>query len=159
MPVLQGVMAWGVNKKMVFLAPPKIVVDANVLVSALLKNSVTRKVLLGNNTPQMFAPEFIKEELFKYSEEFAKRLKISQIQTKEALELLFGASKICVLHSSEYFNQMPEALQACPDKKDAPYFAVALKLGCPLWSNDLALKKQNKVTIYSTAELLKKLGQ
>lgn len=142
---------------MVFLVPSKIVVDANVLVSALLKDSVTRKVLLGENTPSMFAPEFIKEELFKYSEEFAKRLKTGKVQVKEALEFLFDASKICVLSSTEYSNQMPKALQACPDKKDAPYFAVALKLGCPLWSNDYALKKQDNVAVFSTAELIKKL--
>ena len=38
------------------------------------------------------------------------------------------------------------------------YFALALKLNCPIWSEDKALKKQSKVKVYSTSELLKEIG-
>ncbi|PIN85274.1 MAG: hypothetical protein COV47_03030 [Candidatus Diapherotrites archaeon CG11_big_fil_rev_8_21_14_0_20_37_9] len=39
-----------------------------------------------------------------------------------------------------------------PDPKDVPYFALALKLRCPIWTNDKLLKKQKKVKIISTSE-------
>lgn len=35
------------------------------------------------------------------------------------------------------------------------YFALALKLKCPIWSNDKKLKEQNIITIYHTHELSK----
>jgi predicted nucleic acid-binding protein len=43
------------------------------------------------------------------------------------------------------------------DEKDTHYVALALKLNCPIWSNDTDLKKQNKVKIYNTKELLEEL--
>lgn len=45
-----------------------------------------------------------------------------------------------------------------PDPNDADYFALALMLKCPIWSNDKELLKQNVVRIYSTGELIKAFG-
>lgn len=132
------------------------VVDANILVSALLQKSVTRKILLGAKQTGLFAPEFIKEELFKYSGEFARRLKVENAKVEEALSMLFEASKIIIVSKEAYSDLLPMALRLCPDKKDAPYFALALKLSCPLWSNDKALKRQSSVIVFSTEEVLKK---
>jgi len=48
-----------------------------------------------------------------------------------------------------------KAEKISPDPKDVPYFALALKLRCSLWSNDKALKeKQDAVQVYSTQELI-----
>jgi len=44
-----------------------------------------------------------------------------------------------------------------PDPNDLMYFALALKLKCPIWSNDKELKKQNEVIIYSTEDLTREL--
>jgi len=41
------------------------------------------------------------------------------------------------------------------DEKDSPFIACALALGLPLWSNDRALKAQQRVKVYSTDEILK----
>lgn len=38
------------------------------------------------------------------------------------------------------------------------FFALALKLNCPIWSNENLHKKQSKVKIYSTSELIKELS-
>lgn len=38
---------------------------------------------------------------------------------------------------------------------DTEYFALALKLKCSVWSNDKKFKKQDKVKVYSTNELIK----
>ena len=55
---------------------------------------------------------------------------------------------------SELKHQKENALNICPDKDDAEYFALALHLNCPIWSNDQKLKKQNKVRIITTKELI-----
>ena len=43
----------------------------------------------------------------------------------------------------------------CPDEKDITYFALALYLRCPLWSNEKRLKEQKEVIVYATHELMK----
>lgn len=50
-----------------------------------------------------------------------------------------------------------EAEKISPDERDVLYFALALKLKCGIWSNDKKLKKQSKIKIYSTEELLKEI--
>ena len=58
----------------------------------------------------------------------------------------------------EFKDFLKEAELTCPDPDDIEYFALALKLNCPIWSEDIRLKKQSKVKVFSTSELLKKFG-
>lgn len=129
--------------------------DANIIISALLKDSTTRKLLLNKKTPKLFAPEFIQEELTKYSPEFAKKLKTEKWKIEQTIKLLFEASQISTLKKSEYAEFLPKAIEISPDPKDTAYLALALKLDCPLWTQDTALKRQSQVKIFSTKELLK----
>jgi predicted nucleic acid-binding protein len=63
--------------------------------------------------------------------------------------------KIKAIPNEEIESFIPIAKEICPDPKDVDYFALALKLNCGIWSNDKVLKQQNKVQIYSTAEIMK----
>ena len=50
---------------------------------------------------------------------------------------------------------IPEAEKISPDKDDVDYLALALKLGCAIWSNDRELKeKQSIVIVYNSQEVL-----
>jgi len=51
-------------------------------------------------------------------------------------------------------DKLAEAKKLSPDPDDAAYFALALKLGIPIWSNDKKLTGQKQVRIYSTEELM-----
>lgn len=42
------------------------------------------------------------------------------------------------------------------DEKDTPFLALALKLKCPIWSNDSDFERQNLVKVYKTSYILKK---
>ena len=55
----------------------------------------------------------------------------------------------------EFLLFLPRAKEICPDRDDVAYFALALKLRCPLWSNDKKLKEQSTVAVLSTKEFLK----
>ncbi|MBI3190829.1 hypothetical protein HYZ41_03935 [archaeon] len=59
--------------------------------------------------------------------------------------------------TEEYMRFLSRAIRICPDKDDIDFFALAMKLDCPLWSNDKALKKQPRVSIF-TEELVRLLG-
>jgi len=53
---------------------------------------------------------------------------------------------------------LEKAKELSPDPKDAVYFAVALKMGANIWSNDKRLKSQNTIKIVSTNELIEGLS-
>ncbi len=46
-------------------------------------------------------------------------------------------------------------LEISPDPKDIRYFALALWLGIPLWTNEKRLKGQDKVLVFTTSDFLK----
>ena len=64
---------------------------------------------------------------------------------------------IHVIPKEEYQAYVREAQSISPDEKDILYLALAIKLQCPVWSNDKKLKEQHRVIVYSTPELIKKL--
>ena len=45
-------------------------------------------------------------------------------------------------------------LKLAPHPKDAEYFALALRFVFPIWSNEKAFKKQSKVKVFSTSDLV-----
>lgn len=57
----------------------------------------------------------------------------------------------------EYSRCMPEAKKVSPDPDDVDFFALALKLDCPIWSEDRLLKEQEAVRVCSTSEILKEI--
>jgi len=74
---------------------------------------------------------------------------------EEFYEILEIIKKIITLVPIEEFeNKINEAKGISPDPNDVIYFALALKLNCPIWSNDKKLKEQKEIKIYSTSELI-----
>jgi predicted nucleic acid-binding protein len=69
-----------------------------------------------------------------------------------------GSVKERISFVGELDDFADEAKAISPDREDWAYFAAALVADAPIWSNDKALKKQDRVRVYNTAELLKELG-
>ncbi len=131
-----------------------LVIDANVLFSALISKADTHDLLFSDDIC-LFAPEFLLTELEKYREEILIKSKLSTADLDLAIATM--TSRIRLLPFEEFQHFIKKASAASPDEKDTEYFAVALKLHCPIWSNDKKLKSQKEVKVMSTNELLKKL--
>ncbi|MBS3140726.1 PIN domain-containing protein [Candidatus Woesearchaeota archaeon] len=133
----------------------ELVLDANILFSALIKSSSTQNLIFNLNC-ELYSPSYILDEFEKYETE----LLIKSGQKKEEFTKIFNMLKsiIKIVPEKEYFQFMKEAEKISPDFKDIHYFALALKLKCPIWSNDKRLKEQNQVKIVSTTELLKEVN-
>jgi len=128
----------------------KLVVDANVLFSALIKEGKTRELLLMPSL-NLFTPQFILEEFEKYKQEILKKTKREE---EEFIEIFNLFSKIInIVPEEDFIEYINEAEEITPDPNDVMYFALALKLGCSIWSNDKKLKIQDKIKVYSTEEL------
>lgn len=134
------------------MSRPQIVIDANVLIAALLKDGRTRQLLLNNREFEFCLPAYLRLEILKYSGEFAKRLNKPEKEIRRTMKQLIEMAKMREFKRQDYKEFLSEAKEISPDLKDAPYFALALKLNAPIWTNDKLLKNQQKIRIISTAE-------
>ncbi len=129
----------------------EVIIDANILFSSLIKNSLTANLLFKEDLT-LYVPDFFIEEFMKYENLILKKTNRSR---EDYIRILHCLKKIIHKISGEKFsNFLNKAEKICPDEKDIPYFALALKLEIPIWSNDKKLKEQNIIKIYSTKEML-----
>src|SRR3989338_4735184 len=128
------------------------VVDANILFAALIKDSITVEILLDEKF-MFFAPEFLFEEFHKHEETIIGKAKRSGAEFNEIFAHL--GEVITIVPNEGIETLILEGKAISPDTNDAQYFALALKLNCPIWSNDKRLKEQEKVPVYSTSDLVR----
>ena len=131
-----------------------LVVDTNILLSALLKPSTTQKLLFSDKI-RLFAPEFSLREIEKYSIEFAKRMGKTRLEFKLAVSLI--TSNVQFVPEQEYKKFEEQSKKLLSDKKDWPFMALALSKKIPIWSNDKGFKQQTKAQVFTTSQLLDKL--
>ena len=132
-----------------------LVVNTNVLFSFFGKSTTTRE-LIFLLSGRLVSPEFAVEELYKYKDVIMRKAKI----TPEEFEFLVSNLREHVMFVREdfYTEFIPIALEITPDKDDADFIALSLKVNAPLWSNDKRLKSVREVQVLTTGELLKILG-
>ena len=128
-----------------------LIVDANVLFSALIKRGITYKIIFSDKL-KLITPDFVIEEYTEHKKEILNKSGLNE----KGLELLFEILKgqIEIISSHDFVEKIDEAEAISPDQNDVHYFALALKFNFPIWSNDKELKKQNKVKVFDTEEVL-----
>ena len=132
----------------------ELVVDTNILISALVKDSKARE-LLCNERLILYAPEQILLEINAHREEIIAKAGISRRRFQGLLALLMV--QISVVRTALFRKFLKEALKIAPHPEDAPFLALAMAYNVPIWSNDKGLKGQHRIKVYSTAELLEVL--
>lgn len=132
-----------------------LIVDANILFSFFNKSSDRRYLFeeLSEKSFLLIAPDFSIDELVKDKEKIKKYSFIDDFEFSFLLSLLKDSLKI--VPKSEYERYISSAAKVAPHTKDVPYFALALKFDCRIWSDEKSFKKQSKVKMFSTKELLK----
>jgi len=133
----------------------ELIIDANVVISAIISLRGKTRDLLFQDSIRLFAPEYLIEEFEKHKKEVIRKSGLSEKEFDLALSLIF--SRIDFVPFSDFGIFIRKAEKISPDENDTEYFALALKLGIPIWSDDKLLKQQKIVKVYSTIELLKKL--
>ena len=129
-----------------------LVIDANVLFSALIKDNFAYNLLFSGSF-HLFTPEYIFTELEKHKEEILRKNERTDEEFFKLIETL--KRRIAIVPLEELASYVGEAENLTPDPDDMAYFALALKLNCAIWSNDKKLKDQNKIKVYHTHELQK----
>lgn len=130
------------------------IVDANIVISALISEEGKTRDLIFLTKFSLFAPEFLSKEIEKYRELIIKKSGLNEESFEVAKSLIF--SKINLIPSSEFEKFLPKAKEICPDESDEEYFALALSKNLPLWSNDKKLK-QGFIKVLTTSEIIEML--
>lgn len=134
----------------------RLVIDANVLVAALLKDATTRDILLKENI-ELFAPECLSLEVKSLLEHSRIRKRI-KLKDKDLYDLTSAIlSRITFFPEKSFIDFIKHSISLVTHIEDAPYIALSLALKIPLWSNDSELKEQSLVKVYTTSELIKLL--
>lgn len=129
-----------------------LVVDANILFAALIKESITSELMLQNHL-HLYAPEYILDEFEKYRDIIKKKTNRTNDEFDRALDVF--QRRIALVPYEEMKPFVKKAITISPDMKDVPYIALALRLNTAIWSNDKNLKeKQKEVRVYSTKEIM-----
>jgi len=130
----------------------KLIVDANILFAALIKEGVTAELLISDKL-QLFAPEYLFEEFSKYEQLILDKTYRSEKDFNRILELL--KEQITTISKTEITPYIDEIVDISPDPKDTVYLALAFAIKASIWSNDKELKeKQNVIKVWTTAELI-----
>ncbi len=129
----------------------KLVIDANILFAALIKDGITLKLIA--NEIELYAPELIIKELHTHKDEILRKMKRTESELDNLIITII--TNIKIIPRSEFENFIKYAEEICPDENDVDYFALALYEKTAIWSNDKHLKEQIIIRIYTTSELLK----
>ena len=134
----------------------RLVVDANPLISVLLGGAAVR-VFVSTRIGEFAVAEHTLEEVRDFLPELARELG----EEPDQLRLVLALLPLSPYPRESYEECLEEAerLIAHRDPDDVDVLALALKLGCPLWSNDADFDEaKGKVVRYTTAQLLHRLG-
>lgn len=118
------------------------VVDANIIFSGLVSNSLQIWRGFSQQNVIFVAPNFVVVELFKHFKRIKKASRLSEDEMLELLSKIIGRLRFYDEQAISVGNWV-EANRLCreTDEKDTPYLALALELNAKLWTNDNVLKK------------------
>ena len=120
----------------------KIVVDANIVFSSILKSSgkIGNLLIHSNDLFYFIAPDFLRTEIFRH---YDKLVKISNLTLSKIIESEYQIYKSITFISEEQIGteswQYAENLVLDIDPKDIVYIAYAKHFDCKLWTGDKKL--------------------
>jgi len=132
----------------------KLVLDTNVLLKALIKDSVVRGIVVGPKH-EFLIPEYAIEETRKHVRLIEKKSGLSALQIDSVLETLL--TNVRTVPARDILSTWKEAeeIMAPIDRNDTAFLAAAMSVPCDgIWSDDRHLKRQKKVKVWGTKEVL-----
>ena len=128
----------------------KLVADTSVLYSFFNEQSEARELA---SKVRLVSPRFSLSEIQEHKEDIKSSFKLEEWQYEFILR--FWVLKFVeFIPESKYIKQFEKSMHLSPDSDDIDFFALSLKLGCPIWSNDPHFKMQSEVRVFTTKELI-----
>lgn len=131
----------------------KIIVDSNVIIAALIRDSKNREII-KNNKFDFITPDFVVAEIWKYKDYLTDKINISDKDFELLLNLILKNIKIIPVE--KYKNSLSKAKEIMKnDLKDSPYVACYLELKCNgIWTHDPDFECKEGIKLFKTKDLL-----
>ena len=135
----------------------KIVIDANRIFAALIKDSTTRAILYDENF-EFITPDFTTTELNKYKEDVKLKSKLDDKGFEVLLAIVFD--QIIIVPETDYTNIVEKYRSEIKDKKDLPYLALCIVSKADgIWTHDSNIIEQKIVKVFTNIDMLRMSGQ
>ena len=137
----------------------RLIVDTNILFSFFRENPV-RHILI-NAKPlnlELFTPQYAFQELMNNKKQL---FKYARFKSEEEFVAAMTNLQSCIREKplSFFKEYSAQGKKISPDEKDSPFFALALKIGAGIWTNEPRLKKQKVIKVLSTKDLREYLSK
>lgn len=130
-----------------------IVVDTNIFISALIKDSLTRKLVVESEHNLLF-PEFELDEIKKHKSYIIEKSGLSSKELDILLLRLLNYVKIIPTHISLIYRESAFDIIGKIDKEDVIFIATALAFNALIWSDDKHFLKQKVIEVLTTKKML-----
>ncbi len=135
----------------------RLVLDANRLFAALIKNSVARKILLHPGI-EFIAPAYILYEVLNHKAELIAKSKLPEDEFDILFESIFENIDVIPYEEIKPCYQRAKEIMENIDPDDAVFLALALcVLNDGIWTEDMHFDKQEVIRIWKTSELIDEL--
>lgn len=132
----------------------KLVVDANVVISAAITPGKTREVITLSDAVFLAPPE-LETEVRSYSTMLAEKSGLTEPAVDEILTTLFASIGTVPYDIPESAIRKARRAIGDEDRTDVPYLATAIAADrTPIWSDDDVFEGQRHVEWYSTSEVV-----
>jgi predicted nucleic acid-binding protein len=131
----------------------RIIIDTNILLSALISHSATRKVIL-EGTDKLYFPKPALRKIEKYKDLVLKKSGLDEESFHLVLSKLLA--RIELVNRSTYKENLARAKEIMSDidPEDTTFVAMALSIpNSVIWSRDKHLQKQNEIEVVDTNDL------
>ena len=132
-----------------------IIIDTNVLISALIRDSVTRKIIVYSGL-NFYYPEISLHEIRKYKNLILKKSGLSEDDYENLLGKIL--EYVLLVPTEEIEEKLEEAksIMLHIDPDDVVFIAAALSYPDSLiWSDDAHFEKQARIKVLKTYQFMK----
>jgi predicted nucleic acid-binding protein len=138
----------------------KIILDLNIIISALIKESVSRKIIF-NPFLDFYFPETAFHKIIKYKKYIMEKSKIGDNELLILLIRLFSHITLVSRKRLVEFKRQAKEIMKLIDDEDSIFIAAALSLGddVVIWSDDKHFEKQERIKVWKTIDVIGKFKE
>lgn len=132
-----------------------VVIDTNVIISALIKDSITRKIIVESNLHFKY-PQISLQELLKYKGYILDKTGYSKENLEIIMNKLLEHIDLVPLEIIQPWLNASKEIMEQIDINDAVFIATSLALdNSVIWSDDADFERQKVIKILKTKDLVK----
>ena len=132
----------------------QLIVDTNILLSAIIKNSNSRLILLHPSF-EFFMPEYALEEFIKHRDVIVRKSGLKPNDLDILTGLIFeNVITIPISSFAKHISRAQEIMNDI-DPNDSPFIALALSFqNDGIWTQDKDFDRQSVIRVWKTHQLL-----